>query len=188
MPSPEAPAKAASPEPRGESDAPAPEVDEKKGAPPPRDMEDPDRRKTKREDAVPPVDPKPGEATTLLTIEQGSPAGRGGKVAQSVGLELPGDRFAPTLSSGCALPCWQPIPMWPKDPTETTVDFTLFRGKGPTTSGATKLGRYRVSSVPKAEPGSHSEVVVGLGIVDGSIVAHAKLRATGAALPLAAAP
>lgn len=152
------------------------------------DMEDPDRKVEPPDNPVPPLDPKPAKSTTLVTVEASSAAAKADKLVQNVGLETFGQRLAPILATGCEAPCWQPAPMWPSSADETFVDFKLYRGKGQTTKGATMLGTFRVSEIPKPKAGPHSEIVVGLGVVDGAVVAHAKLRATGASLPLARVP
>lgn len=150
------------------------------------DLEDPDRPKPSPTNPTRPIDPVPADGATLLTIEARTPAVTKGKLTQNVGPALPNGRVVPMLATGCVAPCWQPLPIWPKTPEETSVGFTLYRGRGSSVDGATKLGAFQVDSVPKPKPGTHAEVVVGVGIVDGKIVAHATLRATGAALPLRA--
>lgn len=134
--------------------------------------------------AAAPLDPTPGEDAKLVTVEAKSPAVKGGQLVENVGVAAVAGRFAPNLAVGCKAPCWQPAPMWPKDPTESTVEFEVFRGKTPMTKDAKNLGKYRVTSVPAPTGSSRTEVVVGFGVVDGAIVAHAKVRATGAELPL----
>ncbi len=152
---------------------------------PAKDMEDPDNQsQPDPAKAKPAVDPSPGPGATLTTVEANTPAAKAGKVAHNVGIALPGGRIAPALAKGCALPCWQPLPMWPKTADDTSVDFTLRRATGTKTSGGAELGTFRVGSVPKPPAGTHSEVIVGLGIVDGAIAVHAKLRDTGEPLPL----
>ena len=163
-------AKEASPKPQRKLDPPPEEVDaEPKGKP-------------KALSAA--LDPSPGEGTTLVTLEAKSPAVKGGQLVENVGVAAVAGRFAPNLAVGCKAPCWQPAPMWPKDPTESTVEFEVFRGKTLMTKDAKSLGKYRVTSVPAPTDASRTEVVVGFGVENGAIVAHAKVRATGAALLL----
>ena len=131
-----------------------------------------------------PLDPAPGEGTKLVTIEAKSPAVKGGQLVENVGLAAVAGRFAPNLAIGCKAPCWQPAPMWPKKPTESTVEFEVFRGKTLMTKDGRSLGKYRVTSVPAPTESRRTEVVVGFGVENGAIVAHAKVRATGAELPL----
>ncbi|MBL4683093.1 MAG: hypothetical protein JKY37_00775 [Nannocystaceae bacterium] len=150
------------------------------------DLENPDRPKPKPSNPIRPIDPVPTDGAALLTVEARTPAAAKGKLTQNVGPALPGGRVAPTLAVGCAAPCWQPLPIWPKTPEETSVSFTLYRGKGSLVEGAKKLGTFQVHAVPKPKPGTHAEVIVGIGVVDGNLVAHATLRATGAVLPLRA--
>lgn len=132
-----------------------------------------------------PLDPTPTASTTVLTLEAATPAARGGKIVLNVGVPVPGGRVAPTLSIGCALPCWQPIPMWPKRPEDDTVEFSLMRASATSGEEAHDLGTYVVGSVPAPPAGTRAEVVVGIGVVDGDLVAHARLRSTGVAVPLA---
>lgn len=131
-----------------------------------------------------PIDPVPAAGAELVTLEAKSPAVKGGQLVENVGVAAVAGRFAPNLAVGCKAPCWQPAPMWPKKPTESTVEFEVFRGKSLMTKDAKSLGKYRVASVPAPTDSPRTEVVVGFGVENGAIVAHAKVRATGAVLPL----
>jgi len=128
-----------------------------------------------------PLDPKPSASSKLLTLEDRSPAVKGGMLVENVGVAAMAGRFAPNLAAGCEAPCWQPAPMWPKQPTESTIEFEVFRGKTLLTKDAKRLGKFRVTGVPT---GARTEVVVGFGVQDGAIKAHAKVRSTDAELTL----
>lgn len=134
--------------------------------------------------AAAPLDPTPGENTKLVTVESSSAAVEGEQLVENVGVAAVAGRFAPNLAAGCKTPCWQPAPMWPKTPSESTIDFEVFRGKTLLTKDAKRLGAFRVTSVPAPTDSPRTEVVIGFGVADGAIVAHARVRATGAELPL----
>jgi len=166
------------------------EGDDGADAPPPAEAEltdDPDVAPLAAA-ASPRLDPVPGASVKLVTVEAKSPAVKRGKLVAHVGFGLPGGRLAPVMGIGCEAPCWSPAPMWPSGKTETSLEFTLYRNAHATTEGAKLLGKYSVNSIPASTSGKHTEVVLGLGTVDGAIVMHAKLREGGAPLPITAVP
>ena len=180
-------------EPTPEPTTAAPRLDSDDGADAPAPAEpeiggDPDAGPAPDGAGAPKLDPVPGPAVKLVTVEAKSPAVKRGKLVEHVGFGLPGGRMAPVMGIGCEAPCWSPAPMWPLGQTETSLEFTLYRNAHATTQGAKLLGKYTVNSIPPASSGKHTEVVLGLGTVDGAIVMHAKLRETDAALPIVAAP
>lgn len=131
------------------------------------------------------IDPTPGADTKLLVLEARTPAvGRDGRLREAIGIESTPGRFVATLPPGCEAPCWKGARVWTRTADQSTLDVTVFRGRGGFTKSATKVGKYRIEDIPTG--GERQELLLVFGIVDGALKAYARVRDDGTQLTLRA--
>jgi molecular chaperone DnaK len=96
-----------------------------------------------------------------IDVEPDSPATRGGRLAEAVGLETLGGVFTPILESGCSIPCEVTQTFSTAANNQTEISIALYRGSDKLASKNHFLGRFLIADIP-AEPRGVPRVAVSL--------------------------
>jgi molecular chaperone DnaK (HSP70) len=73
---------------------------------------------------------------------------------EALGIETARGVFTPLIEAGSKVPCSVTEKFSTSENRQTQITIALFRGKSPTTTGDTALGRYQVVGIPAGPPGA----------------------------------
>lgn len=116
--------------------------------------------------------------SSVVRVEERSPAIEGGELVESIGIETLGGVFTPLLNRGESVPCQVTEVFATAADGQEQIELRLFRGTATLVRDASSLGRYEVSGLPKRDRGK-VRVAVTLAVSSSGAITLAAAESSG---------